>query len=178
MSYGQINVQCSVRSLHEKLRKLRLSCLCNILRASTIVIFFITSARGAAHISSRCRHYSKEPGNTISMHQIRAKIPNVELRFKGGLDALFFNQCMILFEEYQGKKVWLDTSHKTNNQFCSHLSNNPARDTHSIENGDVDDGGHPSVVDGLRAVRPHIGTLGQVDVAWRKTRRRQKIKKI
>lgn len=64
-----------------------------------------------------------------------------------------------------------------NDWFCSHLANNPARHTHPIENGDVDDGGHPSIVDGLRAVRPHVGTLCQVDVARRQTRRRQRRKK-
>lgn len=68
------------------------------------------------------------------------------------------------------------TSHKTTNWlwFCSHLANNPARHTHPVKNGDVDDGGHASIVDGLRAVRPHVGTLCQVDVARRQTREETK----
>lgn len=56
---------------------------------------------------------------------------------------------------------------------CAHLVNNPAGDTHAIENGHIDNGGHSSIVDGLRAVRPHVRTLCQVDVAWRQTGRRQ-----
>lgn len=56
---------------------------------------------------------------------------------------------------------------------CVHLVNNPASDTHAVENGHIDDGGHSSIVDGLRAVRPHVRTLCQVDVAGRKTGRRQ-----
>lgn len=59
---------------------------------------------------------------------------------------------------------------------CAHLVDNPASDTHAVENGHVDDGGHSSIVDGLRAVRPHVRTLRQVDVAGRQTgRRRQRI---
>lgn len=46
-----------------------------------------------------------------------------------------------------------------------HLIYNPSRDAHAVEDGDVDDRGHPSVVDGLGAVRPHVGTLSQIDVA-------------
>lgn len=56
---------------------------------------------------------------------------------------------------------------------CPHLVDDPSRDAHAVENGHVDDGGHPSVVDGLRAVRPHVRTLGQVDVARRETGRRR-----
>lgn len=54
-----------------------------------------------------------------------------------------------------------------------HLVDNPARDAHAVEDGHVDDGGHSSVVDGLGAVRPHVGTLGQVDITGRQTGRRQ-----
>lgn len=53
----------------------------------------------------------------------------------------------------------------------AHLVNDPAGDPHAVENGHVDDGGHSTVVDGLRAVRPHIRTLRQVDVARRKAAR-------
>lgn len=69
------------------------------------------------------------------------------------------------------------TEHMKNIAFdsclCAHLVNNPAGDTHAIENGHIDNGGHSSIVDGLRAVRPHVRTLCQVDVAWRQTGRRQ-----
>lgn len=47
----------------------------------------------------------------------------------------------------------------------THLINDPACHTHPIENGHVDNSGHSSVVDGLRAVRPHVGTLCEVNVA-------------
>lgn len=56
---------------------------------------------------------------------------------------------------------------------CVHLVDNPASDTHAVENGHVDDSGHSSIVDGLGAVRPHVRTLCQVNVAGRKTGRRQ-----
>lgn len=56
---------------------------------------------------------------------------------------------------------------------CAHLVDNPASNTHPVENGHIDDGGHSSIVDGLRAVRPHVRTLCQVDVAGGKTGRRQ-----
>lgn len=55
-----------------------------------------------------------------------------------------------------------------------HLVDNSACDAHAVENGHIDDGGHSSIVDGLRAVRPHVRTFCQVDVAGRKTRRRQR----
>lgn len=58
----------------------------------------------------------------------------------------------------------------------AHLVDDPAGDTHSVENGHVDDGGHPSVVDGLRAVRPHVRRLRQVDVAGRKAGGRREVK--
>lgn len=56
---------------------------------------------------------------------------------------------------------------------CEYLVNNPASDTHAIKNGHVNNGGHSSIIDGLGAVRPHVWTLCQVDVAGRKTGRRQ-----
>ena len=49
----------------------------------------------------------------------------------------------------------------------AYLVYDPAGDAHAVEDGDVDDGGHSPVVDGLRAVGPHVGTLGQVDVVGR-----------
>lgn len=55
----------------------------------------------------------------------------------------------------------------------AHLVNNPAGDPHAVENGHIDDGGHSSIVDGLRAVRPHVRTLRQVDVAGRKAAKAQ-----
>lgn len=51
----------------------------------------------------------------------------------------------------------------------AHLVDDSAGDSHAIEDGHVDDGGHPSIVNGLRAVRPHVWTLCQVNVARRKT---------
>lgn len=59
-----------------------------------------------------------------------------------------------------------------------HLIDNPAGDTHAIEDGHIDDGRHSSIVDGLRAVRPHVGTLSQVNVAGRKTARGQEQDRI
>lgn len=53
----------------------------------------------------------------------------------------------------------------------THLINDPARHTHPVENGHIDDGGHSPIVDGLRAVGPHVGTLCQVNVAGRETGR-------
>lgn len=61
---------------------------------------------------------------------------------------------------------------------CVHLVDNPASDTHAVEDGHIDDGGHSSIVDGLRAVRPHVRTLGQVDVAGRKTGRTHRWERI
>ena len=55
-----------------------------------------------------------------------------------------------------------------------YLVEDPAGDAHAVQNGHVDDGGHSSVVDGLRAVRPHVWTLCQVDVAGRQAKQREK----
>lgn len=52
-----------------------------------------------------------------------------------------------------------------------HLVYNSARDAHAVEDGDVDDCRHSSVVDGLGAVRPHVGTLSQIYVAGAQTRK-------
>lgn len=48
-----------------------------------------------------------------------------------------------------------------------HLIDDPASDTHAVENSHIDNSGHSTIVDGLRAVGPHVWTLCQVDVAWR-----------
>lgn len=55
---------------------------------------------------------------------------------------------------------------------CTHLINDPACHTHPIENGHIDNSGHSSIVDGLRAVRPHVRTLCEVNVAGRETVRK------
>ena len=55
-------------------------------------------------------------------------------------------------------------------QICgahAYLVHDPAGDSHAVQDGHVDDGGHPAVVDGLRAVGPHVRTLRQVDVVGR-----------
>lgn len=54
----------------------------------------------------------------------------------------------------------------------THLIDNPACDAHAIKNSHIDNGGHSPIVDGLRAVRPHVRTLGQVNVAGRQAGRR------
>lgn len=46
-----------------------------------------------------------------------------------------------------------------------HLIHNSSCDSHAIEDGDINDRWHSSIVDGLGAVGPHVGTLSQVDVA-------------
>ena len=51
----------------------------------------------------------------------------------------------------------------------SHLVHDPPRDSHAIEDGDVDDSRHAPIVDRLGAVGPHVRTLGQVDVAGAQT---------
>lgn len=56
---------------------------------------------------------------------------------------------------------------------CAYLVYNPAGDSHAIKDCHIDNGGHSSIVDGLRAIRPHVWTLCQVDVAGRQTGRRQ-----
>lgn len=51
----------------------------------------------------------------------------------------------------------------------SHLVHDPPRDSHAVEDGDVDDSRHAPIVDGLGAVGPHVRTLGQVDVTGAQT---------
>lgn len=51
----------------------------------------------------------------------------------------------------------------------SHLVHDPPRDSHAVEDGDVDDSRHAPIVDRLGAVGPHVRTLGQVDVAGAQT---------
>lgn len=46
----------------------------------------------------------------------------------------------------------------------THLINNSACDPHPIQDGDVNNGRHAPVVDGLGAVGPHVWTLRQVDI--------------
>lgn len=55
-----------------------------------------------------------------------------------------------------------------------HLVYNSSRDAHAVEDGDVDDGRHPSIVDGLGAVRPHVGTFSQIYVAGAQTETKNK----
>lgn len=55
--------------------------------------------------------------------------------------------------------------------FFAYFVHNSAGDTHAVENSHIDNGGHSSIVDGLRAIRPHVWALCQVDVAGRKTAR-------
>lgn len=50
-----------------------------------------------------------------------------------------------------------------------HLVHNSSCDAHAVEDRDVDDGWHPSIVDGLGAVGPHVGALGQIYVAGAQT---------
>lgn len=51
----------------------------------------------------------------------------------------------------------------------SHLVHDPPRDSHAVEDGDVDNSRHAPIVDGLGAVGPHVRTLGQVDVTGAQT---------
>lgn len=50
-----------------------------------------------------------------------------------------------------------------------HLVYNSSCDAHAVEDRDVDNCRHPSIVDGLGAVWPHVGTLGQIYVAGTQT---------
>lgn len=50
-----------------------------------------------------------------------------------------------------------------------HLVYNSSCDAHAIEDRDIDDCRHSSIVDGLGAVGPHVGTLSQIDVAGAQT---------
>lgn len=50
-----------------------------------------------------------------------------------------------------------------------HLVYNSSCDAHAIEDRDIDDCRHSSIVDGLGAVGPHVGTLSQIYVAGAQT---------
>lgn len=43
--------------------------------------------------------------------------------------------------------------------FFAYFVHNSAGDTHAVENSHIDNGGHSSIVDGLRAIRPHVWAL-------------------
>lgn len=61
---------------------------------------------------------------------------------------------------------------KTSVLAYAHLIDNPACDAHAIKNSHIDNCGHSPIVDGLRAVRPHVWTLSQVNVAGRQAGRK------
>lgn len=50
------------------------------------------------------------------------------------------------------------------------LAYNSSRDAESVEDGDVNDDGKRTVVEGLGAIRPHVWTFTKVHITWTKAR--------